>query len=533
MSDDEDILGRAELRRGTVLRGKYRLDRVLGIGGMAAVYEATHRNQKRFAVKMLHPEWTIRSDVRARFLREGYLANTVNHPGVVAVLDDDVADDGSAFLVMELLEGKNLETLGSPAGTRLPIGEALGITDQLLDVLVAAHAKDIVHRDIKPANLFLRTDGTLKVLDFGIARLRDATAGVQTTRTGATLGTPAFMAPEQALAEGGEIDARTDLWAAGATLFWMLCGQFVHEGGNARQILIRAATTPARSLASALPDAPAAVVEWLAKALQFDKSCRWDSAVAMRQALAGIRRDGLGPGAPPIRVSVLQGPSPEGVGGPVESVRHGLSAVASEPIVHAPGSGHASLVATHHDLPMPPLNPRSPRRAPRLWAIGRAPAPRRGSAWVFAAVAVVAASGAFGAVSAKGPVRDRGWVSAGPDPARVAVAGPQPRASAPLAASALPLGDAPASPARPSVADVATVRADGSRTSRSANGPSSAGTTPAPVTALVAARREAKAVPSSKSLASSATTAATVATVRVAPPATAASARNPLLIELQ
>jgi serine/threonine-protein kinase len=453
---------------------------------------------------------------------------------VVAVLDDDVADDGSAFLVMELLEGKSLETLGSPPATRLPIGEALDITDQLLDVLGAAHAKAIVHRDIKPANLFLRTDGTLKVLDFGIARLREATAGVQTTRTGATLGTPAFMAPEQALAEGGEIDARTDLWAAGATLFWMLSGQFVHEGGNARQILIRAATAPARSLASAIPDAPAAVVEWLAKTLQFDKACRWDSAVAMRQALVRVRRDVLGLGPPPIFASVIQGLSPGGVGGPVESVPRGPSVLVSKPLVHAPGSAQASHAATHHDVAMTPLNPRSPRRGPRLSA-RRALAPGRGSAWVFAAVAVVAASGAFGAVSANGPVRDPGWVSAGLVAGRTAVAVPQPLAPAPSAASALPLRDAPASPARPLsvVADVATARADGSWTPRSASGPSSAGTTAAPVTALVAARRQAKAVPSSKSLPSPATTAGPAAAVRAAPPATTAPPRNPLLIELQ
>src|SRR5580704_6464814 len=107
----DDNFERAKARVGHVLRGKYRLDRVLGVGGMAAVYAATHRNSKRFAVKMLHPELSMRADIRSRFLREGYVANQVEHPGAVAVMDDDVAEDGSAFLVMELLQGGTLESV--------------------------------------------------------------------------------------------------------------------------------------------------------------------------------------------------------------------------------------------------------------------------------------------------------------------------------------------------------------------------------------------------------------------------------------
>src|SRR5580700_12087689 len=110
MADDE-LLALARARLGMVLRGKYRLDRVLGIGGMATVYAATHRNKKKVAIKMLHPELSIRENIRARFLREGYVANSVEHPGAVAVLDDDVAEDGSAFVVMELLDGAPVDEL--------------------------------------------------------------------------------------------------------------------------------------------------------------------------------------------------------------------------------------------------------------------------------------------------------------------------------------------------------------------------------------------------------------------------------------
>src|ERR1700677_5142164 len=111
--------GRA--RVGTVLREKYHLDSILGSGGMAVVYAATHRNTKRFAVKMLHPELSIREDIRTRFLREGYVANSVKHPGAVAVIDDDVAEDGSAFLVMELLEGSLVNDMWVEHGRRLPL----------------------------------------------------------------------------------------------------------------------------------------------------------------------------------------------------------------------------------------------------------------------------------------------------------------------------------------------------------------------------------------------------------------------------
>src|SRR5580700_4901474 len=127
MADDE-LLALARARIGKVLRGKYRLDRVLGIGGMAVVYAATHRNKKKFAIKMLHPELSVRENIRTRFLREGYVANSVEHPGAVAVLDDDVAEDGSAFLVMELLEGSPLDELArKQEGRRLPLSLVVSI----------------------------------------------------------------------------------------------------------------------------------------------------------------------------------------------------------------------------------------------------------------------------------------------------------------------------------------------------------------------------------------------------------------------
>jgi serine/threonine-protein kinase len=283
MADDE-VKKLAEARLGRVLKGKYRLDRVLGIGGMAVVYAATHRNKKRVAIKMLHPELSIRENIRTRFLREGYVANSVDHPGAVAVLDDDVAEDGSAFVVMEYLEGAPLDEVAARHGHRVPLALVVSIGDALLDVLAAAHAKGIVHRDIKPANIFLTNDGRLEVLDFGIARLHDETS-TGATQTGAMMGTPAYMAPEQALAESSKIDGQTDVWAAGATLFVLLSGQLVHEGENVSQLLIAAGTRKARSIESVVPEVPKPIADVIDKSLAFAKGERWASAEEMRTAL--------------------------------------------------------------------------------------------------------------------------------------------------------------------------------------------------------------------------------------------------------
>src|SRR5580704_2178963 len=184
---------RAATRVGMVLQDKWTLDTLLGVGGMAAVYGATHRNGKRVAVKVLHADMGNDAEVKQRFLQEGYAANTIQHEGAVSVMDDDVAPDGSAFIVMELLEGETVEARWQRSGERLPVREVLAVVDQLLDVLTAAHAKNVVHRDVKPENLFITKVGQLKVLDFGIAKVFEAQRGRSTaTKMGVVMGTPAF-----------------------------------------------------------------------------------------------------------------------------------------------------------------------------------------------------------------------------------------------------------------------------------------------------------------------------------------------------
>src|SRR5580692_695074 len=283
---DNDLESRAQGRLGTVLGGKYRLDSVLGVGGMAVVFAATHRNQKRVAIKMLHSELSVNEQLRTRFLREGYAANTVDHVGAVAVLDDDTAEDGAAFLVMERLEGEEVDRFWEKSGSRLAPDLVLALAAQLLDVLAAAHAKAIIHRDIKPSNLYITRDGTLKVLDFGIARVRDvASTGPSATGTGIMLGTPAFMAPEQALGKSKQIDGTTDVWSVGATMFSLLSGCYVHEGESATEMVVLVATQPARSLATVAPNVDPRIVQLVDRALAFQKPDRWPSADAMRDAV--------------------------------------------------------------------------------------------------------------------------------------------------------------------------------------------------------------------------------------------------------
>jgi serine/threonine protein kinase len=273
---------RAEARIGSVIKDKWRLDRLLGVGGMACVYSATHRNKKRAAVKMLHREYSTDSSIRERFLREGYLANSVGHRGVVTVDDDDVAEDGTAFIVMELLDGETLEQRWRRKEHRLPLEEALAVADQVLDALAAAHEKGVVHRDLKPENLFLTRDGVVKLLDFGIGRLKEMKGVSTNTLSGATMGTPAFMAPEQARGRWDDVDGQTDLWALGATLFTLLTGKYVHEGQTVNETLALAVTQPARPIRSERPDLPERAGALIDKALAYAKPQRFADARAMQ-----------------------------------------------------------------------------------------------------------------------------------------------------------------------------------------------------------------------------------------------------------
>ncbi|HEY1960198.1 MAG TPA: serine/threonine-protein kinase [Polyangiaceae bacterium] len=290
-SDDPDE--RARERVGTVLNDKWTLERLIGIGGMAAVYAGLHRNGARAAIKVLHPAYARRKEIRERFLREGYAANRVNHSGVVKVLDDDVMesgpDEGGAFLVMELLEGQSIEDRldrGPPIGE----GELLSIVRAVLDVLDSAHKAGVVHRDLKPENLFLARDPDkptappkIKILDFGLARIMEGGGG--RTMAGIAIGTPSYMPPEQAAGRVHDIDARSDLFALGASAFRILANRTVHPADGAIAICARMAKEPAPPLRSIAPNVSEKTAAVIDRALEFAREDRWQSAAEMRAAV--------------------------------------------------------------------------------------------------------------------------------------------------------------------------------------------------------------------------------------------------------
>lgn len=324
----------AASRVGTLLKGKYRLERLLGVGGMAAVYAATHRNGSRVAVKVLHPMLSIQQDIRSRFLREGYVANAVEHPGAVRVIDDDVAEDGAVFLVMELLSGRTIDAVWERAGWRLRPDVVLAIAHQLLDVLAAAHEHGIVHRDVKPENMFLTDAGQLKLLDFGIARMRDVASASTATRTGTTLGTPAFMSPEQALGKAREMDALCDVYSAGAVMFALVSGRYVHEGETPNELMIYAATRPARPVREVAPDLSEHICNVIDRAVAFDKRNRWASARDMIAAIEAANRDASG--------RPLIDPA---------SLAHAVEAAVVRPVEVSASSGTMPLVPLGHISP--------------------------------------------------------------------------------------------------------------------------------------------------------------------------------------
>ncbi len=314
---------------GKALRRKWHLDALIGTGGMANVYAATHRNGRRGAIKLLKPELNVHAEVRERFLREGYVANRIQHPGLVGIVDDDETEDGLAFLVMELLSGESLQDrlARDPA---VPPAEALFIADQVLDVLQAAHEAQVVHRDIKPGNIFVLDDGRVKLLDLGLARvLEGRKAAVAMTQKGMVLGTVPFMAPEQAQGKPELVTAQSDIYALGATLFFVLSGQYVHEHENKMDRLLATMRDPARSLARAADGIPSSVVRVVDRALAFRPRDRWGSAAEMQEAVRGAYEELAQRPIPKTRRVCVQG-----VQGWVRPVHHDAE-LATEPMTAA------------------------------------------------------------------------------------------------------------------------------------------------------------------------------------------------------
>jgi serine/threonine protein kinase len=276
---------------GALLSGRYQIKRLCGEGGMGRVYEAEHVEiGKRVAVKVLHPAYSRTPDLVERFRREARAASRIEHPNVVNVTDFGTTDDGSLFFVMEYIEGIELGLLIHREGPLPPV-RALRIAEQMCEALQAAHDVGVIHRDLKPENILLlglgganRTPPSgqsspgidprepvdfVKVLDFGIAKSADMEenpkAGKRLTRPGVAMGTPEYMAPEQAA--GHPADPRSDIYAVGSIMYEMLCGAPPYEGENVMEVLHKKASEPPKSLLEWRPALPPAVVALVERAM--------------------------------------------------------------------------------------------------------------------------------------------------------------------------------------------------------------------------------------------------------------------------
>jgi serine/threonine-protein kinase len=291
---------------GTTIDRRYLLKREIARGGAGAVFEAEHIYTKRsVALKLLVPEQRMAAEPRARLLREALALSTARHPGVVSALDAGETDDGTPYLVLELLEGRSLEGI---LAVRRRIGptEVAWLGAALCDALDAAHRRGIVHRDIKPSNVFVARDEqgreVVKLVDFGVAHV--ATENNKLTQNGALLGTPEYMAPEQLLAR--EVDGRTDLYAVGVTLYECLAGVVPFEG-NFGEVLLKVSTEALPPLRSRVADLSPEFAAAIEQALQREADARYADAPtfakALRKAAPALPPGsllGIRPGPPPV-----------------------------------------------------------------------------------------------------------------------------------------------------------------------------------------------------------------------------------------
>jgi serine/threonine protein kinase len=282
---------------GTLLDDRYLVGQRIGEGAMGSVYRSEHiRLGTTVAVKVLHGRFESGSAAEKRFLREGQSAGRVEHPNVVRVFDVGRLPDGAPYIVMEHLEGVELSAQITPGG--LSIQRVLTLAEQLLQGLACAHSHRVIHRDIKPDNIFLARSGgeeVLKILDFSIAK--DQSADTM-TRDGDVLGTPQYLAPEQA--SGRPVDGRVDLWAAGVVIYELLTGKVPFHGQNLPNLILAILKNPAKPPSQIVAGLTPAVDAFFEKALAKDAADRFQDAGTMWTAL----RTALAP--------LLLGPAPQG-----------------------------------------------------------------------------------------------------------------------------------------------------------------------------------------------------------------------------
>ena len=345
----QDSPARSAVDVGSVIGGTYTIEALIGRGGMGSVFLASHNRLpgKKVAIKLLHTE-IANGDVLARFKREAEIASRLGHPNIVGVENFDVMPDGTPYLVLEYLEGETLAERIRRAP--LDLEPALSIARQIGSALAAAHRAGVVHRDLKPQNIFLvptelagHAVEQVKVLDFGISKMR----GSQTVKTteSAMLGTPQYMAPEQATGRHSEVDERTDLFAFGAIVYEMLSGQPAFDGEMIHEVVFKVVYEPPVPLDQRVPTLPASVVAAVHRALAKPQAERFESVGAFIEALTGkplLERR-------PISTPPLDGSSPSA---------QRKKATGNEAFAQTMGSGdHAGSVAEAQPKPVRPSAP--------------------------------------------------------------------------------------------------------------------------------------------------------------------------------
>jgi eukaryotic-like serine/threonine-protein kinase len=269
------------METGQTIAGKYRLNRLLGTGGMASVWSATNVfTEREFAIKFMLPQVARTPEAARRFLLEAKISARINHPNIIEVIDVGQAEDSSLFLVMELLTGASLDVAVRRRNPPMPVYDFMLYMRAVAEALAAAHRSGVIHRDLKPTNIFLHTDrdGQVipKILDFGVSKILEEENNTALTVVGTVLGSPLYMSPEQAMGAEG-IDGRTDVFAFGSILFEALGGQRAFDGPNFNALIVTIATTEPKRIDEVAPDLPEPLRALIRECLVTNKKLRLES----------------------------------------------------------------------------------------------------------------------------------------------------------------------------------------------------------------------------------------------------------------
>ncbi len=322
---------------GDVLAGKYKIERVIGIGGMGVVVAAHHMQlDQHVAIKFLLPEMLTNPEIVARFAREARAAVRIKSEHVARVADVGTLENGAPYMVMEYLEGTDLSAYLQQHGPQ-PVSQAVEFILQACEAIAEAHALGIVHRDLKPANLFVtrRADHVLsiKVLDFGISKVKSASStspDANMTKTSMSLGSPLYMSPEQ-MASTRDVDERTDIWALGTILHEMLTCNAPFTGNTLTEVIYKIATEPPAPLRTIRPDAPWQIEAVVRKCLEKQRTDRYRNVAELAAALVDF-------GPPRVRVSF------ERISRTIQNAGGSISpAPAPQPVALPEGPGKASV----------------------------------------------------------------------------------------------------------------------------------------------------------------------------------------------